>query len=424
VLRTVFDIPVQVGGVSVFGFGLLLALWVVFSAGLLTYLVRKRGFDSETRGYLPLLLFVAIVIAFVLPALIGPDGLPIRGYGTMLVVAVCAASFLGARRARQMGLDADLILSMSFWVFLAGVVGARVFYIVQYWDQFRRDTWSGTLSELANIAQGGLVVYGGVIGGVAALLIFLRIHRLPTLAICDLIAPVAALGLALGRMGCFLNGCCYGGVADVPWAVQFPIGSPPFVDQLENEQIYLHGIRLIESSSGQVWVDAVEPGSDAERAGMRVRDMVHSINGVPIENRYQAYSILFRADHAGDEISIVSGAASQPRQWTVLRASRSLKVHPTQLYSAINGLVLFFFLWSYYPFRRRDGEVIAMLMTIYPITRFVLEMIRTDESAIGGTGLTISQNVSVGLFLAALVLWGVLLRQPRGSRLVPQVAHS
>jgi phosphatidylglycerol:prolipoprotein diacylglycerol transferase len=94
--------------------------------------------------------------------------------------------------------------------------------------------------------------------------------------------------------------------------------------------------------------------------------------------------------------------------------ARSLPVHPAQLYSAIDGALIGWLLWAYYPFRRRDGELIAMLLTIHPITRFMLEIIRTDEPAVFGTGMSISQNISLGLLACGIGIWWYLSRQPRG----------
>ena len=96
---------------------------------------------------------------------------------------------------------------------------------------------------------------------------------------------------------------------------------------------------------------------------------------------------------------------------------RSLPVHPTQLYSAINALLICLFLLAYEPFRRRDGELFALMLTIYPLTRFLLEIIRTDESAIFDTGLSISQNVSLAAMLGVAALWLFILRRPRGTAL-------
>ena len=94
----------------------------------------------------------------------------------------------------------------------------------------------------------------------------------------------------------------------------------------------------------------------------------------------------------------------------------SLPVHPTQLYSAIDGLVLLVLLSAYYPLRRRDGEVMALLMVTYPVTRFLIEYLRNDEG-IFWFGLTISQNISVFLLLAGILFWTWLWRtQPRRQR--------
>jgi phosphatidylglycerol:prolipoprotein diacylglycerol transferase len=95
--------------------------------------------------------------------------------------------------------------------------------------------------------------------------------------------------------------------------------------------------------------------------------------------------------------------------------SRSLPVHPTQLYSAIHAGLLSWFLWSYYPFRRCAGAVFAILITVYPIARFLLEIIRIDESAVFGTGLSISQNISLFMLAGAAGLWIFLFRKPPGK---------
>jgi phosphatidylglycerol:prolipoprotein diacylglycerol transferase len=90
-------------------------------------------------------------------------------------------------------------------------------------------------------------------------------------------------------------------------------------------------------------------------------------------------------------------------------------VHPTQLYSSVNAALLAWLLWSFYPFRRRDGEVVALMLLLYPIARFLLEVIRVDESAVFGTGLSISQNISLVVLVAGIALWVSLCRQPAGK---------
>jgi phosphatidylglycerol:prolipoprotein diacylglycerol transferase len=93
-------------------------------------------------------------------------------------------------------------------------------------------------------------------------------------------------------------------------------------------------------------------------------------------------------------------------------AMYSLRLHPTQIYSALDALVIFILLSAYYPLRRRDGEVMGLLMITYPITRFLIEWLRNDEGVFFA-GLTISQNISVVLFVCGFAYWFWLSRLPR-----------
>jgi phosphatidylglycerol:prolipoprotein diacylglycerol transferase len=99
---------------------------------------------------------------------------------------------------------------------------------------------------------------------------------------------------------------------------------------------------------------------------------------------------------------------------------RSLPVHPTQIYASVNAGLIFLVLWFYYPFRRRDGEVFALFLVLYPLARIVEEFIRDDETGQLGTPFTISQWISFGLLAIAAGLWIYLLRRPRGCLLPPQ----
>ena len=90
----------------------------------------------------------------------------------------------------------------------------------------------------------------------------------------------------------------------------------------------------------------------------------------------------------------------------------SLSVHPAQLYSAAHAGALAFLLWVFYPVRRRDGQVLALLMTLYPVGRFLLECVRADEPGRLGTSLTVSQWISIFMLAAAAGLWVYLRRNP------------
>lgn len=262
-------------------------------------------------------------VLFTVPGL----GIPIFGYGLMLSMALLGSIELAARRACRERLDTEIIYGMALWVVVGGLLGARSFYVAQYWGTRVRTFW-----EIFRIWEGGIVFYGSVIGATVAFFAFRARHKFPIRALLDVIAPSTALGIAFGRVGCFLNGCCYGDRCDLPWAVRFPAKTGP-------------------------WFSQVNRGLLAE------------------------------------------GAA-----W-------SLPVHPTQLYAAFDGIVLLALLTAFYPLRRRDGEVMGLLMLTYPISRFLIEHLRNDEGVFLA-GMTVSQCISVGLFVVGLIYWYSLGRLP------------
>jgi phosphatidylglycerol:prolipoprotein diacylglycerol transferase len=258
----------------------------------------------------------------------------IFGYGVMLFFAFLLSMNLAAWRARREKLDPELIYDMSLWVLIGGLVGARLFYVWQYWGIRIHRVW-----EIFQVWNGGIVFYGSIMGGVLAFFVYRWLRPFPLRPVLDVLAPALALGIAIGRLGCFLNGCCYGDQCDLPWAVRFPgprsgvAGSLPWLDQVHRGQI------------------------------------------------------------------------PETAEW-------SLPVHPTQIYSTVDGLVLLGLLSAYFPLRRRDGEVMALLMVTYPISRFLIEALRNDEGVFFA-GMTISQNVSVLLLVCGLAFWAYLSRQPR-----------
>jgi phosphatidylglycerol:prolipoprotein diacylglycerol transferase len=331
----------------------------------------------------------------------------------MVLLGAAAGVAMAQYRARRAGLEHELVLSLALWLFIGGVIGARLFYVIEYWnDRIRSDSLLGTLGRILDFPEGGLVIYGGLFGAAVAALIFIRKQRLPVLATADLVAPSLAVGLAFGRIGCLLNGCCYGGPTTLPWAVTFPPTSPPYQDQMARGAMY--GFSLGTDESGRPVVRRVDDGSAAASAGLSAGDVITRLNDSPIASLAEAEELLFQAFTSrqplvlrlASERTIILPAANPP--------ARSRPVHPTQIYSAINAGLLGWFLWAYYPLRRRDGEVFALLLTIYPISRFLLEIIRIDEPAVFGTGLSISQNISLAMFVAVIGLWFYLSKQPRG----------
>jgi len=307
-------------------------------------------------------------------------------------------------------LDPELVISLCFHLFVAGIIGARLFYVVEYWPQFRRPSPIDTMGAILNVTQGGLVVYGSLIGALAGGLWFLRRNALPLLATADLLAPSLVLGLALGRIGCLLNGCCYGGLCDAPWAVTFPSTSEPYTHQRTLGQ--LHGFLLTEDAAGRAArVAAVQADGPAAAAGLQAGDVLRAIAGRPVATLGEAREAL---RIAGPDLYLTTDRGAVRIRISAL-PERSRPAHPAQLYAAVGVGLLCWLLWSYYPFRRRDGEVFALLLTLYPVMRFLEETIRVDEPGQFRTSFSIAQWISLLLLVAVAALWIHILRQPRGS---------
>jgi phosphatidylglycerol---prolipoprotein diacylglyceryl transferase len=265
-------------------------------------------------------------ILFVVPGL----GLRIHSYGVMIFCACAAALAMAVWRTRRERVHPDAVYELATWLFLGGVIGARLFFFIQHPEAFHQ------VGDLFRTWEGGNVFYGCIIGGLTGSILYWFRRPFPFLRMCDVAAPAVAIGAAVGRIGCFLNGCCHGSVCDLPWAVRFPAGSHAWVRQLN--------------------------------AGLiRPEDTL------------------------------------------------SLPVHPTQIYSMLAALIVLGSLLTYARRKvRRPGEVMALLMILYPMTRWPIEAIRSDEPSVF-LGMSWSQNISVMLLIAGLVTWR-FVRRGRGDR--------
>lgn len=210
------------------------------------------------------------------------------------LAGVVHLTILGIREGRPPAFGSDL----AFWLMLAGIIGARIAYVGANLDYYLQDPWA-----VIRIDQGGLIYYGGFFGAFAAGIIFARLKRISILALADYVISALPLAHAFGRIGCLLNGCCFGSVATLPWSV------------------YQQG------------------------------------------------------------------------------ASR----HPVQFYEAALNLVIYAALLFFYRRRKRDGEILALYLIIYPPGRFLLEFLRGDERLIW-YGLTMAQIISLGLLAVGLAL--------------------
>ena len=156
---------------------------------------------------------------------IGP--LAIRSYGLMLALSFLCGVLLAYRRTRTIGLDFQRLIDLTVYVIVASIVGSRALYVVFHLQEFSAHPLDviNPFQSSGEIGIQGLSMYGGVILSLIVGLWFFRRHRLPTWKMTDAIAPSLAFGTFLTRIGCFLNGCCFGKPGDLPWCVVFPSDS-------------------------------------------------------------------------------------------------------------------------------------------------------------------------------------------------------
>lgn len=155
-----------------------------------------------------------------LPELFHIGPIPVRSYGILLALGFLAGTWLALRDGRRAGLDPDRLSTLIFSVLLAGVAGARLLYVADHWSEFASQPW-----RVLAVWEGGLTLWGGFLAAVPLGIWMTRRLGLSTWHTADVLAAPVALGAAFGRVGCFLNGCCYGTPCDLPWAVRFPEGS-------------------------------------------------------------------------------------------------------------------------------------------------------------------------------------------------------
>ncbi len=410
-----------------------------------------------------------------------PDGIPVHGFGVMLFITFLLCVWFLGWRARRTGtnLPRERIQDLVIVVFLGGLLGARLTYMIQYGVPLR---------QIFRIWEGGIVLYGGIVTGMIAFLLFyhyfLKKAGVSIWRLADIAGPGLALGIALGRVGCFLNGCCYGHVAPESCpAAAFPLLTCPSRDiVVDREALQTPTGFTVKAApdSIQSVVDHVEPLSAAQRAGLQSGDRIIGVNGrknggvlVVVSDQTEAIKhatelareanaiVESDADDANKRVKIIVEDQSKfgplrnkimgdlfllrpfesdvftdmintwPRGEQSLKLDidrggqeqtigpfipRTLGLHPTQVYETISMFLLIFFLLSYYPFRAYDGQVFTLFIAIYAVHRFLNESLRNDTDIVGipALNMTISQNISVLMFLFAIGLevghrkWGTL----------------
>lgn len=143
---------------------------------------------------------------------IGP--FTVHGYGLMIGIGVIVALLVGDFRAKEKGLNGDLIYGLTVTTVILGFLAARILFIITEWEDFLKD-------PMSFVTGNGFVVFGGIIGGAITIWAYCKIKKMDFLAYLDLMIPSVALAQGFGRIGCFLAGCCYGKETDSWFGITF-----------------------------------------------------------------------------------------------------------------------------------------------------------------------------------------------------------
>ncbi len=228
-------------------------------------------------------------------------------YGLMLFISFLVGIKLTSARAKRFGVREEKITNLALYILLGAIVGSRLLYVLLHWNEFERDLigifafWRGGL--------GGLMFFGGYIGSLLLGIYYVKKERLPLRKMLDAATPAVALGEFFTRIGCFLNGCCFGKSTNLPWGIHFPKDSP---------------------------------------AGFLGR------------------------------------------------------VHPTQLYSSLFGLILFFFVLFLERKRLKDGSLFAITLILYALFRFLIDFVRYYEDY---ANFLTNQLIAISLIIFGIILY-------------------
>jgi phosphatidylglycerol---prolipoprotein diacylglyceryl transferase len=236
----------------------------------------------------------------------------INTYGFLLAVAFLAGLLLMARLAARDGLGRQKVIDLGLWVLAASLIGSKALMVIAEWDVTYRDN-PRQIFTLDFLRSGG-VYYGGFIGAVIASVIVMRIYKLPWWRTSDSFAPGVILGQAIGRLGCFSAGCCWG-----------------------------------KPTTGWYGVHFSEKG--------------HEITGVPT-----------MVNHLAEiQRNVWAERLAGQGGWLA-----PLRLHPTQLYEVGAALLILVLLLLIHRRRRFEGQVILAYMMLYSVARFIIEYWRDD----------------------------------------------
>ncbi len=163
----------------------------------------------------------------------------LKWYGLLIASAVLIGVNLSMWLAKKRQVDPEIMADLAIWLVLAAIPSARLYYVIFQWPTYARDP-----VQILKIWEGGIAIYGAIIGGTIAAIIFAKIKRVSFWQLGDLVAPSVALGQAIGRWGNFFNSEAFGGPTDLPWKLFIPVANRPF--EYRNFE-YFHPTFLYES---------------------------------------------------------------------------------------------------------------------------------------------------------------------------------
>lgn len=280
--------------------------------------------------------------------------LPIYGYGLMLALALLGSIALARRLARRAGFNPDHFTNAAILGLLSGIVGARIAWVIQNFTQVVEGrTAAQALAYAIDVTSGGLVFYGGFILATPVLILYARRVGVPVPRGMDIVAPCIVLGLGLGRIGCFLNGCCWGAPCESPPGITFPYYSPAYLSH--------------------------------QRQGL-----------IEVPEELISHT-------APPRLLTPAEARRSPHLAEVAAAQHSLPVHPTQLYSAASALAICGGLLLLLRRSAVPGRVFGLMLMLEGTARFVIEIYRVEPLVL--PGLSLSMVIAALLVPAGVVLW-------------------
>ena len=302
----------------------------------------------------------------------------IYSFGPITVIGFITGYFLIRRLSRNITPDPGVITNIVLYCLIAGVAGARAFYVVHHFSQFR-----GDLPAVFATWRGGLEFYGGIILAVPVIILYLRYYKQPIRRYLDILAIGLMLGLAFGRIGCFLNGCGFGKPTRAPCAIRFPYNSYAYFSQVNpNFKRNRPEPQLMLPADYCLYID---------KTGQRFPKPLEELN-------------------PAQQFDVTKGKY------------RCLPVYPTQLYSSANAALLCLILYLFWLRTIRNpgsggknklltepGTIFSLAFILYGIARFFMEYLRDDnpfEYAWWAVykGGTVSQNIGIYMVVFGIVL--------------------